>query len=185
MSRFFRLLRNAFTAQLVTFVAGLLASIVIRAIFGQIIPLSESLLALMTIILIVLTMAVMASLRQDINANILQSRLSTRVYHAHRTADGDVPLYDPVMNIIASAKESVRVVSLFRPPSLEITKLCKPPAMPGRLPEFDSSGSIRRAFGRTTRTNHQRFYMNDYESLICAEPNGKYRTMWAGTPVRE
>ncbi len=44
----------------------------------------------------------------------------------------------------------------------------KPPAMPGRLPEFDNSGNIRKSPKQVIRskfTNLRRLSMKDYRSL--------------------
>lgn len=75
-------------------------------------------IAIFTIGFVVLAIAFLVGIRQDINARLMQSRLSTKVYHAQETPKGDVPLYDPVIDIIRSAKKSVRVVGLYRPMSL-------------------------------------------------------------------
>ena len=112
-------LTSTFTASAVTFVAGLLTSIIVRAIFGQIIPLNVGIIALSTIVLVVTAIGVIVGIRQEIISSLIQSKLSARVYHSLKTPNGDIPLYEPVIQVISSAKESIRVVSLYRPPTLE------------------------------------------------------------------
>jgi hypothetical protein len=114
-------LNRVFTAQVVTFAAGVITSILVRAIFGNFITLSEGLIAILTVVLAVFAISVIVSLRQDIITKLAQSRLSTHVYHALKTPNGDVPLYDPVIQSISLANESIRVISLFRPPDMEVS----------------------------------------------------------------
>ena len=124
MKRLDRSLRNALTGPFVTFVGGVLVSILVRALFGQVIPLSQGIAAIFTVAFVVLAIAALVGIRLDIRDQLLHSRLLTKVYHASRTPRGDTSLYDPVIDIIRSAEESLRAISLYRPPSL--------PESPGR-----------------------------------------------------
>lgn len=134
MNGLIKALSNAFTAQFVTFIAGVLISEFFSAVFGAVIPWSEGLVAIVSICFVVFAIAVLAGMRQDVNARLVQSRLSVDVHHALRTPGGDVALYDPVIRAISEAKESIRVIGLYRPPSLEIT--------PGRRRYYQALASL-------------------------------------------
>ncbi len=151
MNRLIKALSNAFTAQFVTFIAGVLISEFFSAVFGAAIPWNEGLVAIASICFVVLAIAVLAGIRQDVNARLVQSRLSVNVHYALRTPQGDAALYDPVIDIIAKAKESVRVIGLYRPPSLEITS--------GRKKYYDALASLLEA----KRRRNERFR---YERVI-------------------
>ena len=122
MNRWIAWLRGVLPAQAVTFFSGLLTSLIVRALFGQVIPLDAGILMLLTTALVVIATAVLVSLRQELTTGLLQTRLSAKVHHAEKTENGDAPLYDPIIPILASAKESIRVIGLYRPPSLAPTE---------------------------------------------------------------
>jgi hypothetical protein len=121
MRRLFKRMRNTFTAQLVTFVAGLLTSVLMRAVFGQVIPLSEGLLLFLTAILVVFAVTVIANLRQDMNKCLARTRLSADIYHSSESLGSEVAMYDALEGTVCSAKRSVQVVGLAKPPELEVT----------------------------------------------------------------
>ncbi len=112
--------RAILTPQVVTFVVGVLTSIGVRALFGGIVPLTVDLLVLLTIALVVIAMATLLSVRHQALA-LLQPTLAARVYKAIGGPGQDVRLYDPIMQILAAATKSIRVVGLCRPPDLDVT----------------------------------------------------------------
>jgi hypothetical protein len=151
MAHFRDWMKNTFTAQVVTFASGLLASVVIRAIFGEIVPLTEGVIDLLIIFLIVLATAVLVGLRHDVISSLIQSKLSAKVYHSTKTLNGDVPLYDPIIQVISSAKESIRVIGLYRPLSLETT--------PGRIRYYEKINEL-------LETKHRRGERFRYERIL-------------------
>lgn len=151
MNKFIKSLRMFFKAELVTFLAGILVSAFAELLFGKVIPWNVSLVAIVTIAFAALTTFVLVGIRRDIQASLVQSRLSVNVYHALRTLRGDFSLYDPVIDMIETAKDSIRVVGLYRPQSLAIT--------PGRKKYYQVLGDLL----ETKRRSNERFL---YERII-------------------
>jgi hypothetical protein len=125
MHRVTSVLKKALTAQVVSFLAGLLASVAVRALFGSLIPLNLGALLILFLVFVVFATTVIVNIRQDLLARLTQSGLEPRVFYAKKSADGDRLLYDPVIDMINSAHSSLRVVSLYRSPAMQ--------SSPGRI----------------------------------------------------
>lgn len=120
MSKLGTFLKRYAPAPAVTFVAGLLSSIIVREIFGNVVGITVGVLSLLGIIFVVLSSASMVGLRDELKTLLVQSRLSAKVVRS-RGITGDTELYDAVTKCLLSATKSIHAVSLFRPPSLEVS----------------------------------------------------------------
>jgi hypothetical protein len=118
MKRILDNLHHIFTAQVITFVAGLITSVVVQAIFDTVITITEGLLFVLMIILVVYAVQILASLRQEIYEQLLQSTLKVRVCYTN-SHEGELETYGNLKKAILSAQERILSVSLSRPINLE------------------------------------------------------------------
>src|SRR5580765_5351932 len=121
MNKFGMFLKRYAPAPAVTFVAGILVSVLVRAIFGSVVPLTVGVLSVLGIVFVVLASASQAGLREEIKTLLVESKLSAKVVRARKGDGGDTELYDAVTSCLLSATESIHAVSLFRPPTLKVT----------------------------------------------------------------
>lgn len=119
MNRISTWLSSTFTQTAVKFVGSVVIGFVLKAMLDNVISVLVGAVEVIIVFFIVFSVAVVASLRKEISSGLLQSRLSTRIYYATNVPGGDLALYDAIIESISSANESIRVVSLFRSPTLK------------------------------------------------------------------
>lgn len=138
--------RRTIPGPVLIFFASVVAGGVVSALVSQFISFTHAVTTLLTAFLVVFTVAVVTAVHHEISTHLAQSKLSAEVHYSLRTPDGDVPLYDPVSSRITSAKESIRVVGLYRSPDLLIT--------PGRTKYYEAIHDLletKHKQGRTFR----------------------------------
>lgn len=150
MKKILSRLRDIFTPSVVTFIAGVITTVLWRYIFGEFIPLSQGLLHLLIIILVILSMAVMLKLQQEIT-NSIKSKISAVNYHVKKTEGGDAKLYDPLAEFISTAQSSIFVVSRFIPSTLDVT--------PARTKYYETLNSL-------LKKKHKRNEQFRYERIL-------------------
>ena len=121
MTKIFRALKRVAPATAVTFCAGLLASIVVREIFGGLIHVTVGVLSLLGIAFVVLATASQVGVYEEIKTSLLDSKLGAKIVRATKATGGDEQLYAAVTECLLTAKDSIHAVSLFRPPTLKMT----------------------------------------------------------------
>lgn len=119
MRRILVQLQSTFTGELVSFVAGLLAATVIGAILDQVIRIDLGLTLIVFVLFVVFATATLVRMRNDVTDRLRQFALNVHTYYASRSNAGDKTLYDPIIPKITSAKESLFVVGLHRPQTMQ------------------------------------------------------------------
>jgi len=114
-------LQNILTSKAVTFVAGVISSIVLQTVFGHLIPISQGLLTVLVIVFIIIAITAMSIVRQDIANLISQLGISAEIFFNRPNEKDDTKIYKALTDAITSSQESLFVVTIQKPSELENT----------------------------------------------------------------
>lgn len=108
-----------------SFVGGIIVDRLLNVLLPSDSALILRVLLIAMVSFVIFALVILFAVRQDIAAQVAQFGLETHTLYAHNTPRGDRGLYNPLMEMIKSAEESLRVVGLYRPPGLQSSEARK------------------------------------------------------------
>ncbi len=119
MKRLTTLFQKLFTLPVLTFISGIIISVLVQSIFGgRLIPITLDFVFVLIGVLVFLSIGTLINIREDIHVKLKELRFTARSYNTMKRL-GEKSLYDALIERINSAQSSLLTVSSYRPASMK------------------------------------------------------------------